>query len=69
MSKHQWLHAERGPEVVETSLTEMTAVLRCAASLADKEGMTHTAERLRNDAERVLAMWEANDGHLVVIVR
>jgi hypothetical protein len=29
----------------------MLAVLRCAASLADREGMVHTAQRLRNDAD------------------
>jgi hypothetical protein len=68
MASHQWLHKEHGP-VVETSILEMQAVLNCAASLADKEGMHGTADRLRNDAERVLFLYDQTDGPLMVIVR
>jgi hypothetical protein len=35
------------------SATELFAVLRCAGSLAHKEGMTRTGDRLYNDAELV----------------
>jgi hypothetical protein len=68
MSAHQWLHREDGP-LLETSILEMTAVLRCAASLADKEGMHGTADRLRNDADRVQFLHEQHDGPIVVIVK
>ena len=67
MSDHQWLHNEEGP-VITTSILEMTAVLTCAASLADKEGMHNTADRLRNDANRVAEL-HAEHGALVVIVQ
>ena len=67
MADHQWLHDEHGP-VITTSLLEMTAVLRCAASLADHEGMHHTAQRLRNDADSVV--WLHNEhGSIVVLVQ
>ena len=67
MSDHQWLHNEEGP-IITTSKLEMTAVLRCAATLADHEGMHHTAERLRNDANRIDAL-STEHGALVVIVQ
>ena len=67
MSDHQWLHNEEGP-VITTSKLEMTAVLRCAASLADHEGMHNTADRLRADATRVYDLY-AEHGALVVIVQ
>lgn len=67
MADHQWLHDEHGPVII-TSLLEMTAVLRCAASLADHEGMRHTAQRLRNDANTVEAVY-AEQGSLVVLVQ
>jgi len=66
MADHQWLHAEHGP-VISTSLLEMTAVLRCAASLADHEGMHHTAQRLRNDADSVDYVYREH-GRVVVII-
>jgi hypothetical protein len=67
MPDHQWLHKEYGPVLV-TSRIEMTAVLRCAATLADKEGMHGTADRLRNDANTVQDLHDEH-GHLTVIVR
>ena len=66
MADHQWLHAEHDM-VIRTSLLEMTAVLNCAATLADNEGMHHTAQRLRNDANSVQASF-AEHGTLVVLV-
>jgi len=45
----------------------MTAVLRCAASLADHEGMHHTAQRLRNDADSVDYVYREH-GRVVVII-
>ena len=65
---HQWLHAQHGP-VLETSILEMTAVLNCAASLADKEGMHGTADRLRNDAGTVFAAHAEHGAPLVVLVK
>ena len=47
----------------------ITAVLTCAASLADKEGMHGTADRLRNDAEAVQRVHDSNDGPTVIIVQ
>lgn len=68
MSDHQWLHKDLGHGVVVTSSLEMLAVLRCAASLADKEGMHHTARRLANDADRIYQILEDHD-QVTVIVR
>lgn len=68
MSTHQWLHQNHGDEHIVTSITEMTAVLKCAASLAEKEGMIHTAKRLRNDADRVRQLYDEH-GALLVEVR
>lgn len=67
MADHQWLHDDLGHGVVRSSLLEMTAVLRCAASLADKEGMHHTANRLRHDADRVAELY-AQHGQLVIVI-
>lgn len=66
MSDHQWLHGEN-ENVVTSSRIEMLAVLRCAASLARKEGMKHTAARLENDADRIADLCDG--GQVTVIVR
>jgi hypothetical protein len=54
MAKHQSIREIRktadGAEV-EVGIKELTANWRCAASLADKEGMHGTADRLRHDAD------------------
>lgn len=69
MSGHQWLQNEAtGNGVLETSRIEMLSVLRCAASLARKEGMKHTAARLQHDADRVAELLDEH-GTVVVIVR
>ena len=68
MSGHQWLHNEAG-FVLTTSILEMTAVLNCAASLADKEGMHGTADRLRNDAAAVQRVHDTHDGPTVIIIQ
>lgn len=67
MSRHQWIHKEKG-NVLEVTRLEMTAVLRCAASLARKEGMYRTADRLLNDADRVAELIDQH-GTVVVIVK
>lgn len=68
MSRHQWLSYIDADGNVVTSELEMTAVLRCAASLADKEGMHHTAKRLRNDADRIAELYTER-GQVAVVVR
>lgn len=56
MSNHQWLRGERHAQVVGTTRMEMLSVLRCAAKLAQLEGLHGTAQRLTNDAERLEAL-------------
>lgn len=70
MTDHQWMSMtpDDGSEYIVTTITEMTAVLKCAASLADIEGMRHTAQRLRNDAERVRELYDEH-GALLIEVR
>lgn len=65
MARHQSIQEVTTKTVVKVSMMEILAVWRCAASLANREGMTGTAERLNNDADR---FEELGSGTVIEIV-
>lgn len=68
MAGHQFISqiVDQAP-VIYTSGTEMLAVLRCAASLARKEGMVHTAERLDHDANVIESLLGSHSRLTIVV--
>lgn len=60
---------EDGKVVLQLKAGELEAVLRSAASLADREGMAHTADRLRNDADLVKMVRGFDAGMSIEVVK
>lgn len=53
--------------VLSVSITELCANWTVAANVADREGLTGTAQRLRNDVEAFKLAEAAGKGFIVVI--
>lgn len=57
--KHQAIFKTDGSDIV-MHVGELIAVLRCAGTLADHEGMPRTADRLRNDADKIRELYDVH---------